>query len=328
MPVLPSANTFRALNWNPEDDITDFARTFRENAFSMRQNDLSADGWRFEHPQVLQLLEKLRNNGTPLGDYVGGRFYYGIKTGCNQAFVIDRATRDRLIEEDPNSADIIKPFLRGRDVKRWRVNFAEQYLIKIESSENKTHPWSHKPEDEAETVFAQTYPAVHRWFQQFREQLINRYDQGAYWWELRACKYWDEFENSKILYPDIYEHQSFAFDKDGYYCANTCYFIPVPEKWLVGLLNSSLVESYYERMSSRIRGGYLRAFTQYLAQLPVPEISSHNKTQLESLVEQILSAKATDPNADVTELEKEINQLVHKLYNLTEEEIAAVQDKR
>ncbi|MFM6209009.1 MAG: type II restriction endonuclease, partial [Planktothrix sp.] len=120
---------------------------------------------------------------------MNGRFYRGILTGFNEAFIVDQETRDRLIAEHPSSAEVLKPFLRGRDVKRWRVNFSEQYLIKIESSENKQHPWSGKPAKEAEKIFAKTYPAIYEHFKQFRERLIKRDDQGKYFWELRSCRY-------------------------------------------------------------------------------------------------------------------------------------------
>src|SRR5207245_662954 len=103
----------------------------------IRQDELKSEGWRLESPAILRLLEKLRRAGKPLGEYVNGRWYWGIKTGLNEAFVVDRDTRDRLISRHKSSAGILKPILRGRDVKRWKTEFAEQYLIKIESSENK-----------------------------------------------------------------------------------------------------------------------------------------------------------------------------------------------
>lgn len=87
---------------------------------------------------------------------------------------------NKLISEHPSSAEVLKPFLRGRDVKRWCIDFAEQYLIKIESSENKQHPWFGKPAKEAEKIFAKTYPAVYTLLNDFRERLINRDDQGKY----------------------------------------------------------------------------------------------------------------------------------------------------
>lgn len=317
-PVHPSENTFRALNWAPDTPITGFARTFHENAFKMRQDELSEDGWHFDHPDVLHLLDKLRKTGTPLGEYVNGRFYRGILTGYNKAFVIDRVTRDRLIAEEPNSSDIIKPFLRGRDVKRWRVNFAEQYLIKLESSENNKHPWSGKPEKEAEKIFKQTYPAIHKWFQQYRENLINRYDQGHYWWELRACKYWKEFENVKITYPDIAQSPEFAFDDSGYYLANTMYLMPTQEKWLIGLLNSSPVWWFYNQISNKIRGGFVRFIAQYVEQIPIPAATEEQQSEIESLVDQILDAKRANPEADISDLETKVDEMVTELYGVSQ----------
>ena len=205
-------NHLRALNWEPGPSIDEFGTIFRTQGFIMPQKALTADGWRLASPAVLNLLEKLRNAGKPLGEYVKGRFYRGVLTGLNEAFVVDRETRDKLIAEHPSSAEVLKPFLRGRDVKRWQVNFAEQYLIKIESSENRAHRWSGQSAGEAEQIFANTYPAIHAHFEPFREQLINRYDQGKYFWELRACAYWGEFQQPKIIYPDIAQGTEFAFE--------------------------------------------------------------------------------------------------------------------
>ena len=143
--TLTEGNQLRALNWETGSSIEEFGRIFRTHAFFMPQDALTADGWRLTSPIVLNLLDKLRNAGKPLGEYVKGRFYRGILTGLNEAFVVEqRATRDKLIAEHRSSAEVLKPFLRGRDVKRWQVDFAEQYLIIIESSENRTHPWSGK----------------------------------------------------------------------------------------------------------------------------------------------------------------------------------------
>jgi adenine-specific DNA-methyltransferase len=110
----------------------------------------------------------------------------------------------------------LKPLLRGRDVKRWKVDFAEQYLIKVESSENKNHPWSGKLDGDAEESFAAIYPAIYEHFEIHRDQLIRRDDQGKYFWELRSCKYWDEFNEPKIVYPNICSRNEFSWDEDEY----------------------------------------------------------------------------------------------------------------
>ena len=106
----------------------------------------------------------------------------------------------------------LKPFLRGRDVKRWKVNYADYYLIKIESSQNKKHPWSDLEAKDAEEIFRKTYPAIYNHFNNFREELIKRTDQGKYFWELRACAYWDEFEEPKIIMGRFMDHAEYAFD--------------------------------------------------------------------------------------------------------------------
>ena len=100
----------------PGPDLHEFPGTFEAQAQALAQRDLKPDAWRLESPVKLRLLERLQKAGTPLGEYVKGRFYYGIKTGLNEAFVVDRATRDRLITEHSSSKEILKPFLRGRDV--------------------------------------------------------------------------------------------------------------------------------------------------------------------------------------------------------------------
>ena len=318
-------NHLRALNWEPGPSIDEFGTIFQTQGFTMLQDALTPDGWRLTSPDAMNLLQKLRSAGKPLREYVKGRFYSGIKTGLNEAFVVNKETRDKLIVEHPSSSGVLKPFLRGGDVKRWQVNFAEQYLIKIESSENRAHPWSGKTAAEAEDIFANTYPAIHAHFESFREKLINRYDQGKYFWELRACAYWEEFQQPKIVYPDIAQGTEFSFDDSGYFLGNTLYLLPTKEMWLLGLLNSKAVFWFYTKTSTQIRGGFVRFIAQYVSQIPIPPIKPAQKASISKLVNQILTAKHTDPDADVSELENEIDQIVYLLYGLTPEEIKIVE---
>ncbi len=319
-------NQFQALSWDEtkKQDIARFATVLEQDRLIIAQENLKPDGWRLESSQILDLLAKLRNAGQPLGEYVEGRFYYGIKTGFNEAFVIDRATRDRLINEHPSSAEVIKPFLRGRDVKRWCVDFAEQYLIKIESSENKEHPWSKLSEQEAEKIFDETYPAIYKHFSQFRKSLIKRCDQGRFFWELRSCIYWQEFEQPKIIYPDIAQKAEFSYDLDNLHLSNTLYLLPTKELWILGMLNSQLIFWVYNSISPQIRGGFLRFIAQYVSQIPIINATESQRTAIEKLVKKCLDAKKDDPNADTSELEKQIDHLVYKLYQLTYNEVKII----
>jgi adenine-specific DNA-methyltransferase len=320
--TAPKENQVRSLTWDASQSVDKFASVFHTNSTLVSQKEFSPDSWRLEPPATSRLMEKLKAAGTPLGEYVGGRFYRGILTGFNEAFVVDRATHDRLIVEHPSSAEVLKPFLRGKNVKRWRLISTDQYLIKIESSDNRKHPWTGCLEREAERIFAQTYPAIHARFNAFRSSLIERDDQGKYFWELRSCKYWDDFEKTKIIYPDIYEHQSFTVDTSGFYSGNTCYFIPAHQLWLCGFLNSWIVEWLYSRLSNKVRGGYLRAFTDCMKQIPVPEASSNDQNAISALVQKCLNAKGQN----VAHWEAEINDRVAHLYGLTAAEIVQISE--
>jgi adenine-specific DNA-methyltransferase len=322
----PNGSRLHAFNWEPGPAITEFETVFEANRFTMPQSALTADGWRLESPEVLALLAKLQQMGKTLGEYVSGRFYYGIKTGLNEAFVIDRATRDRLIAQHPSSAEIIKPFLRGRDVKRWLVTFEDQYLIKIESSANKRHPWTGKPDKEAEKIFAKTYPAIYAHFEPYRKRLIKRYDQGKYYWELRACAYWEEFGQPKIIIPAIAQSVEYAPDTQGFF-SNDKSSICVTDlsSYLSGLLNSQLHWWYIQQVAASRQGGFYEFKPMYVGEIPI--VDTDDKQAIETRVEQILAAKEDNPSADVSALEQEIDQLVYELYRLTPSEIALIEGR-
>jgi hypothetical protein len=313
----------QVLTWEQSQLLDDLPRVFKTKSFAMPQTELEADSWRIESHAVFALLEKLRKAGTPLGEYVKGRFYYGIKTGFNEAFVVDRETRDRLIAEHPSSDEVLKPFLRGRDVKRWTVEFSEHYLIKIESSENKQHPWSGKLGLEAENTFAVTYPAIYARFQyqDFRDQLIKRDDQGKYFWELRSCKYWQEFEHPKIVIPAITQRVEFAYDCIGYFGNDkTSICLTNNVNYLLGLLNSSLISWFIRQIAPTRQGGFYEFKPTYVTQIPIVSVSNGGTKSIETLVQKCLDAKGQG----VEQWEAEIDDRVAHLYGLTDEEMKII----
>lgn len=302
----PATDQVRALNWTQEHPVEEFPAVFQAEAFSVPQAELKKEGWQLEPPGKRDLLARIRSAGTPLGKYVNGRFYYGIKTGLNEAFVIDGATRAHLIAEDPKSAEVIKPFLRGRDVKRWRVESEDLWLI-----------FTRRPFPIGQ------YPAIKKHLSTFKTRLMPKPDgwddkrdgkwegrkAGSYeWYEIQDnIAYWQEFEQPKVVYPDIYLHQSFAWDTSGYYAANTCYFIPTGERWLTGVLNASLTEWFYEQIANRIQNGYLRAFSDYMQQVPIPSATESQK----QLVDACVGVALVNNNAHFEQL---INGLVFELF--------------
>lgn len=305
-----ASNDVRVLNWDGENDehqVVDFPAVFEREGFAVPQSVLKVGGWQLEPPTQRLLLERLRKSGKPLGDYCGGRFYYGIKTGLNDAFVISREQRDALIAEDPASAAIIKPFLRGRDVKRWHVESQDLWLIFTRRG-----------------IDIDQYPAIKRHLKSFKTALEPKPDDwnsnthgawpgskaGPYeWFNIQDnIAYWKEFETTKIVYPDIYLHQSFAWDVNDHYLANTCYFIPTTERWLTGLLNSSTVEWFYEQVAARIQGGYLRAFSDKVQSIPIPPA----RVEQQRIMEVVISA--IEAGVNTQEYERLLNGLVFELY--------------
>jgi len=317
-----AAGEFRAANV-PELVQEDFAGYLRTIAFTSLQSALSADGWTLADARTQQLLDKLKRTGIPLGEYVEGKIYYGIKTGYNEAFVIDEATKGRLIAEDPKSAEVIRPFLAGRDIKRYIPPVADKFLILFPKGWTKEH-FGNLPEEQAFEKLKNTCPAIAKHLFPFAEKARQRYDKGEYWWELRACDYYGEFEKPKIFFPDISNQPNFTLDQTlKAFSANTSYFIAKSDNALLGLLNSKLLAFYYTKAFSVYRGGYLRFFTQYLEQLPIP-LSNFDNSELVSKVFTILELKKDSPPADTTPLEAEIDLLVYKLYGLSWEEVKVV----
>jgi hypothetical protein len=151
--------------------------------------------------------------------------------------------------------------------------------------------------------------------------------EGNYkWYEIQdAVDYYNEFEKPKLMLPDIAVKNQVIYEPSNFYTVNTAYILPVDDKFLLGVLNSNLVLWFYSNITSSIRGGYLRFIRQYLEQIPISSSSEAQRTILEEIVNQILTAKAANPAADTTALETEIDRLVYALYGLTEEEIAIVE---
>ena len=321
----PNGNTFSTATFRNEADILRLSDAFQERSFSIHTHDLSPSGWTLTSPEALRLLERLENIGTPLGEYVDG-FYRGVVTGCNNAFIIDADTREYLIDEDAGSNELIKPVLRGRHLRKWKETSANEYLITIASSMNREWPWSDARNDaEAERIFAETYPVIYQHLSDYYEQLIARDDQGKFYWELRSCAYYDEFEKPKIVYRRIATSLDASYDTKGTFGLDTTFFIPTTKLALLAILNSKLFDWYARHkvlsLNDPWAGGGLQFFAQYMEKVPIADMTSTKKAKLSRLVKQIL----TDPESNrVRDIEREIDELVYQLYGLTDAEIELI----
>jgi len=331
--VVPAGVLVRALNWDGTAPVEEFPEIVLRSGTPVVQRSLKPDGWRLEGKSAMALLEKLRGAGTPLSVRVQGRFYNGVKSGQGQAFLVDEAKRSELLRADPEAGRILKPFLMGKDIKRWRVEPAGRWLLYI--------PWHFPLHGDAsitsasvgaERAFQRQHPAIYAHLMAFKDRLAARdtAETGIrYEWYVLArprTEIQSAFEGTKIIYPDIYEHQSFAWDDSGAYAANTCYFISTSEKWLTGILNSATVEWFYGLVSNRLRGGYLRAFSDYVQQIPIPDASERSRKQIEEAVSEATKAKKGQSGTAILDLESQIDGLVAHLYGLTEDEYRFILD--
>jgi TaqI-like C-terminal specificity domain len=228
-------------------------------------------------------MEKIRRAGVPLGEYAEVKPFRGLVTGCNDAFQIETPTRDRLVREDPRSAELIRPFLQGLDVERWSPAWDGGWMIVIPSSENHLWPWTGAPEVRAEQIFEQEYPAVYRHFKPHEAKLRTREDRGKYWWELRSCGYYDAFDQPKILYSDLAWSSQFSLDTDGRFCNNSVYFLPVASEWVLAVLNSPVL--WYLSWKSAVHGKdeVLRFFTEFIETLPIPQLPAGREEEVHVL---------------------------------------------
>ncbi len=332
-------DSFKAIHVDTLD-FSDLSEYVKESGHLIHRDSLSDDGWSLVDEKNQSLLDKLMHSGKPLGEYVEGKIYRGVLTGLNKAFVIDEATKDRLIAEDPKSAEIIKPFLAGREIKRYIDLKPQQYLILFQKG------WTNQNSGALKNKWLwlkDHYSAIANHLEPFTNEGEKRYDKGDYWWELRACDYYQEFEEPKMILPDISLTSNISLDIDTKcYCVNTAYIIVNSELYLLGILNSKLTNFIYSKISPKYRGGYLRFIYQYLIQLPIRTIDLSNPEdvvrhdRMVSLVEQMLELhKKLDAaklgsekemiQRRINATDTEIDRLVYELYGLTDEEIAIVE---
>lgn len=258
-----------------------FDLAYRDLAQPYPQSALGGGSWELENPALRQLRNKIVT-GKPTLKAVYGSPLYGIKTGRNEAFVIDRKTRDALIAEDPKSAEILQPWADGVSVQKWREESSDLFVILFPKGWT-DEAYNPVDETEAEVKLAARFPAIWRHLFKYRESARNRSDKGTYWWELRACAYYDKLQASKILYRDISSGPTFSLAKSGKVNDTTSYFIPSDSAFLLGLLNSDALWFTLLSQTTVARGGYYRFKAQYIETLPIPPATDAQKAELADL---------------------------------------------
>ena len=330
----------RAVTVNEKNkNQLDFAALLEKNGTLLP--NLSADAWFIGSNAEQQLKEKIERIGKPLKDW-DVNIYRGILTGLNEAFIIDSDKRQEILDDCQDEKErrltkaIIKPILRGRDIKRYYYEWDGLWVIFI--------PWHfplHKDlsiqgaSEKAENEFIRQYPSVYNHLLKYKESLSKRNKEETgiryEWYALQRCAatYYPEFEKEKVVWAETTQEVKMSFVPSGIYLQKTCFMITGKNlKYLEGIINSLLIEWYARKSAHQLGFNGLYLSGTFMEKLPIPPIPSTSEpivSHIELLVDNILDAKNDSPQADTSEWEKEIDQLVYKLYELTDEEIAIVE---
>ncbi|MFP6071262.1 Eco57I restriction-modification methylase domain-containing protein [Helicobacter pylori] len=300
---------------------------------SMKQNALSTESFIFADTTLLDLRDKIESVGTPLKDW-DIQIYRGILTGANEAFIIPTEKREEILnacktqEERKRTERLIKPILRGKDIKRYSYEWAGEWLI------NTHNGYTSALKSKIPPIDIEKYPATKAHLDAHYDTIATRCDQGDTPYHLRNCAYLEDFEKEKIVYPETSQGAYFVYENSGIFLEKTAFMIVSDVynlKLLTALLNSKLVTFYFKNFC----GGCILGKSGYqynkhaLEKIPIPQITHKNQELADKITdcaEQILQAKAKDPKANTQGLEKEIDALVYQLYNLTDEEIKIIEN--
>ncbi len=323
----PKENSFNYYEPTPndKDDLKSAP------SLSMRQSALSTESFIFANATLLDLRDKIEQSGTPLKDW-GIQIYRGILTGANEAFIIPTEKRDAILnacktqEERERTERLIKPILRGKDIKRYSYEWAGEWLI------NTHNGYTSALKSKIPPIDIEKYPAIKVHLDAHYDTIATRCDQGNTPYHLRNCAYLEDFEKEKIVYPCIMAKEPcFVYEEKGFYApapANIVTGDKIEIKYLTALLNSKCI---YFAMRKFYMGGGIEGElkTNNLEKIPIPKITEKNQELARKITdgaEQILALKEKDPKANTQRSEKEIDALVYQLYNLTHEEIKIIEN--
>ncbi len=226
---------------NKRDFTIDPIGLLNLKAYEVLKSSLNNDVWNFIDKNSEKVFKKLFHKSVSLNDYVNKKVFLGIKTGKNDAFIIDDSVKDILENEDIKSKELIKSVATGKDIYRYRHENSGKYIILTEYDIN----------------VKSKYPSIFSWLSNFEKDLIKRGDKGKNWWNLRPCDYYDKIQKPKIIWRSISNECGFYLDNEGsLLLTNNNYFIASDSKALIAILNSKLIFFYLKNICTSLQGGY------------------------------------------------------------------------
>lgn len=284
----------------PRDDVprSGLAEAVQAASYIARRDELTADAWTLEPPDVAALLAKIRANGVPLADYAGVKPYRGVTTGFNDAFFIDQATRDRLISEDAKATEIIKPYLRGQDIERWVPDWAGLWMIFARRG-----------------IRIEDYPSILEHLRTFRRRLEAKPDDwkptrdgekwggrkpGSYaWFEIQdSVEYWKLMEKPKICWQSIQFHSKYSMDSSNALLSNKAFFLPCSDSWIPSVLNSPTAWYLSWRHFPHMKDEALSNDAVKIVSMPIPVVLSSDAEAASEAAGRLIESTSSIREAD------------------------------
>jgi len=281
-----------------------------EEGYDVPRSRFSQQAWSLERPEVDELMQKIRAVGVPLKEFTGVKPYRGILTGFNQAFLIDDGTKNKIVQADPKSAEIIKPYLRGQDIKRWHSEWQNLWLLFIS--------W--------ECPINQ-YPSILAWLEQDKSGLQKRPEvkKGRFpWYALSryGAEYSHLFDNPKIIYQEINTFPSYSLDLDRYFLNNKVFFLPASDLYVLGLLNSPIGWWIAHQIFPKMIGDAVTPRGNLIVDFPIAPPTNATRSETEELTQHLidLTRNNQDSHRDILDwlrLEHSIEKTGRKLENFS-----------
>ena len=285
-------------------DPNTFVQDIAERNGKYQVSKLSEETWMLSG-ETSNLLERISASCVTLGEFINGESFYGIKPGVTAAFIISSEQKDEIVAQDPSAQEILLPMMQGRDLTRYYAPHTGKWLVA-----------THNGYGDVPAVDVENYPSIKNWMDQYADKLKARAGQGRTFYNLISIGYWEKFLQPKIMYQQMQVKPCFAYDDTGLFCNNSMWIIPTDKKGLVAVLNSKMGWWLISKFCTQIQNGY-QLLWQYFQKIPVPK---ELPSDLDALVDTIIAAKKSDPAADTSALEEEIDEKVFDLYGLTPEE--------
>jgi hypothetical protein len=233
-------------------------------------------------------------------------FIYGIKTGYNEAFIIDQKKREEILancktaDECKRTDELLRPILRGKDIKRYGYEWAGRYLIATHNG---------IPEKGVQRIDVEKYPSIKKYLNTYWEEISTRSDQGDTPYNLRSCAYMDDFSKPKIVWGNLSLSAAFSKAQGGMFINAPSPMIVPFDGYLLAVLNSKLGDWYIRHLGVTRNGGYFEYKPMFIEQLPVPKVQPKTAKALEVLAEN-----------PAEENQIEIDRLVFELFGLNKDE--------